>query len=66
LDKVARQIAEAVPLPGSAKSIYVSVGHNISLNDAVGIIRRCLSPRGPIPIRLAHEEVTRQKWRVKN
>jgi deoxyribonuclease V len=66
VDEGGRQIAAALPLPGSAKSVYVSVGHNISLNDAVRIVRRCLSPRGPIPIRLAHEEVTRQKWRLKN
>ena len=65
LDKGGRQIAEIVQLPGSGKTIYVSVGHMISLKDAVGIVKYCLSPIGPIPISLAHEEVTRQKWLLK-
>lgn len=65
LDKDDRQIAEIIPLPGSGKTIYVSVGHMISLKDAVRIVKYCLSPRGPIPISLAHEEVTRQKWLLK-
>jgi deoxyribonuclease V len=64
-DEGGHQIAEVVPLPDSRKRIYVSVGHNISLKDAVRIVKRCLSPQGPVPIRLAHEEVTRQKWRAK-
>jgi deoxyribonuclease V len=60
-----RQIAEILPLPGSRKVIYVSVGHKVSLNDAVKIVRHCLTQRGPIPVSLAHEEVTKQKWLVK-
>jgi len=64
-DKEERQIAEILPLPGSRKVIYVSVGHKISLNDAVKIVRHCLTQRGPVPIRLAHEEVTKQKWLLK-
>ena len=64
-DKDGRQIAEILPLPGSRKVIYVSVGHKISLNDAVRIVRHCLSQRGPVPISLAHEEVTKQKWLLK-
>ena len=58
-------IAELITLPGSGKTIYVSVGHKISLNDAVGVVRRCLTPHGPLPIRLAHEEVTRRRWKIK-
>jgi deoxyribonuclease V len=64
-DKEERQIAEILPLPRSRKVIYVSVGHKISLNDAVEIVRHCLTQRGPIPISLAHEEVTKQKWLLK-
>jgi len=64
-DEEGRQIAEIVPLPGSGKAIYVSVGHKISLKDAVKIVRRSLTQRGPVPISLAHEEVTRQKWLLK-
>ena len=65
-DKEERQIAEIIPLPTSRKVIYVSVGHKISLIDAVKIVRHCLTQRGPIPISLAHEEVTKQKWLLKN
>jgi deoxyribonuclease V len=61
-DKEGRQIAEIVPLPGSGKVIYVSVGHKISLKDAIRIVSHCLTQRGPVPITVAHEEVTRQKW----
>ena len=64
LDEYGRQIAEIVPLPGSRKVIYVSVGHKISLSDAVRIVKHSLTQRGPIPIALAHEEVTKQKWRL--
>jgi len=65
VDEDGQQMAEIVQLPGSRKTIYVSVGHKISLKDAVGIGRHCLTTRGPVPIQLAHEEVTRQKWLVK-
>jgi deoxyinosine 3'endonuclease (endonuclease V) len=52
-------------LPRSKKVIYVSVGHKVSLKDAVKIVRHCLTQRGPIPITLAHEEVSKQKWLLK-
>ena len=65
VDKEGRQIAEVVPLPESRKTIYVSVGHKISLKGAVRIVKYCLSKKGPIPISLAHEEVTREKWLLK-
>jgi len=58
-------IAELITLPRTGKTIYVSVGHKISLNDAVGVVKRCLTPQGPLPIRLAHEEVTKRKWELK-
>ena len=58
-------IAESIALPGSGKTIYVSVGHKVSLRDAVRIVRHCLTTHGPEPIRLAHEEVTKEKWRIK-
>jgi deoxyribonuclease V len=58
-------LAETIKLPGSEKTIYVSVGHKISLKDAVRIVKYCLTPHGPIPVMLAHEEVTRRKWLLK-
>jgi len=65
VDKDGQQIAEIVPLPGRRKAIYVSVGHKISLKDAVRIVRSCVTQKGPVPISLAHEEVTKQKWLLK-
>jgi deoxyribonuclease V len=65
VDKEGQEIAEIVPLPGRRKVIYVSVGHKISLKDAVKIVRSCVTQKGPVPISLAHEEVTKQKWLLK-
>ncbi len=64
-DKEGYPVAEVVALPESGKTIYVSVGHKICLKDAVEIVKHCLSPRGPVPISLAHEEVAKQKWLLK-
>lgn len=64
LDKENYPIAEIVTLPVSGKSIYVSVGHKISLKDAVEVVKHCSNRAGPVPIRLAHEEVTREKWLI--
>ncbi|HMK82273.1 MAG TPA: endonuclease V [Candidatus Bathyarchaeia archaeon] len=64
LDEHDYPIAECITLPESGRTIYVSVGHKISLKDAVRIVKRCLTPRGPVPIKLAHEEVTNGKWRM--
>jgi deoxyribonuclease V len=65
LDEAGYPIAELMALPHSGKTIYVSVGHKISLRDAVDIVKRCLTPCGPAPIALAHEEVTKRKWQMK-
>ena len=65
VDVEGRSIAELITLPGSGKTIYVSVGHKISLKLAVEVVERCLTPQGPLPIRLAHEEVTKRKWQIK-
>ena len=63
--KEGRVLAELVKTPGG-KTIYVSVGHKISLEDAVLIVKHSMGSGGPVPIRLAHDEVTKQKWRLKN
>jgi deoxyribonuclease V len=65
VDEDGDTIAELITLPGSGKTIYVSVGHKISLRDAVRVVKHCLTPQGPLPIRLAHEEVTKRKWEFK-
>jgi deoxyribonuclease V len=65
LDEGGRWIAERIFLPDSKKTIYVSVGHKVSLKDAVEIVKHCLTTRGPVPISLAHEQVTKRKWEIK-
>jgi deoxyribonuclease V len=65
VDKTGYPIAELIPLPETGKTIYVSVGHKVSLQDAVRVVKQTLSPRGPIPIALAHEEVTKKKWQIR-
>ncbi len=65
VDRQDYPIAEVLSLPESGKTIYVSVGHKVSLKDAVAIVKHCLTPRGPAPISFAHEEVTKQKWQLK-
>ena len=65
VDEEGKQIAEPVTLPGRGKTIYVSVGHKVSLDDAVKIVKQCLTARGPAPVSMAHDEVTRKKWQLK-
>jgi len=64
-DKDDFPIAEIVTLPEDGKTIYVSVGHKVSLEDAVKIVKGCLTKRGPAPIIIAHDEVTRKRCQLK-
>jgi deoxyribonuclease V len=36
------------------KPYYVSVGHKITLDDAVTVVERCMGEHGPYPLQLAH------------
>jgi len=65
LDREGRVLAELVRTLGG-KNLYVSVGHKISLKDAVFIVKHSMGSSGPVPIRLAHDEVTKRKWQIKN
>jgi deoxyribonuclease V len=47
------------------KTLYVSVGHKISLEDATRIVQHCVSERGLEPILLAHQEANRLRWSPK-
>ncbi len=47
------------------KSLYVSVGHKISLEDATRIVKHCLSERGLEPVVLAHLEAKKLKWSLR-
>jgi len=44
------------------KRLYVSVGHKISLEDAVRIVKHCLSERGLEPVLVAHQEAKSLRW----
>jgi len=46
-------------LPVRGKKLYISVGHKVSLSDAIEIVRRCMVNRLPEPIRLAHETASK-------
>jgi deoxyribonuclease V len=65
VDRDGRIIAEPLNLPSSGKTIYVSIGHRLGLNEAVEVVKRCVTSQGPLPIRLAHEEVTKRKWQIR-
>jgi deoxyinosine 3'endonuclease (endonuclease V) len=47
------------------KSLYVSVGHKISLEDATRIVKHCISERGLEPILMAHQEASKRIWSLK-
>jgi len=47
------------------KSLYVSVGHKISLEDATRVVKHCISRRGLEPVLLAHQEASKLRWSPK-
>ncbi len=49
-----------------ARPVYVSIGHMVSLKRAIEVVKHC-SPkyRIPEPIRLAHDEATKEKRKIK-
>ncbi len=54
----------AWPPPGSARPIYVSVGHRITLEEALSLVRGATRARSPEPLRLADrlsKEMKRKK-----
>jgi deoxyribonuclease V len=52
-------------LRSNRKSLYVSVGHKISLEDATRIVKHCTTIRGLEPILSAHQEANRLRWSPK-
>jgi deoxyribonuclease V len=45
------------------KCVYVSIGHRVTLDDAVRVVLACSGGyRLPEPTRLAHQLVTRERW----
>jgi len=59
------EIIGAVLKTATGKVLYVSVGHMVSLETAVKIVRHCIRRNGvPEPIRLAHETATAERNRI--
>ncbi len=54
-------IAVAVTTRHGAKPIYVSVGHMVSLETAVKIVKHCSKDRIPEPVLQAHNLATKQR-----
>ena len=46
------------------KPSYVSVGHRITLDKAVQIVRSCALDNYPVPLRIAHNEAVRLKEKL--
>ena len=57
-------IGEAVTTKPGAKPIYVSIGHMVSLETDVEIVRHCAKTRIPEPLRQAHNLATKQRIRL--
>lgn len=64
VDAGGNPIAKVIRANG--KRLYVSVGHKISLDESVRVVRHCLSKRGLEPIILAHQEAQKAKWSIRN
>lgn len=47
------------------KSLYVSVGHKVSLEDATRVVKHCITRRGLEPVLAAHQEAKMPKWSPK-
>ncbi len=54
-------IGEVVTTKQGCKPVYVSVGHMVSLETSVEIVRRCSKSRIPEPLRLAHNLATKTR-----
>jgi deoxyribonuclease V len=54
-------IGEVVTTKPSAKPIYVSIGHMVSLETAVEIVKHCTKGRIPEPTLQAHNLATKQR-----
>ncbi|MEM3536644.1 MAG: endonuclease V [Candidatus Bathyarchaeia archaeon] len=60
-----RVVGAAVVTKAGCKPVYVSVGHMISLETAIKIVRQCTrTSRIPEPILKAHEAATKEKRKI--
>ena len=57
-------IGALVTTKAGAKPVYVSIGHMVSLETAIKIVRHCSKSRIPEPLRLAHVLATKERIRL--
>jgi deoxyribonuclease V len=57
-------IGEVVTTKQGAKPVYVSIGHMVSLETAVAIVRHCSKGRIPEPLLQAHKLATKERIRL--
>lgn len=57
-------IGEVVTTKAGAKPVYVSIGHMVSLETAVKIVKHCSKGRIPEPLLHAHNLATRERDRL--
>ena len=57
-------IGEVVTTKPGAKPIYVSIGHMVSLETAVKIVKHCSKGRIPEPLLQAHKLATKERNRL--
>jgi deoxyribonuclease V len=57
-------IGEVVTTKESCKPVYVSVGHMVSLETAVQIVRHCSKSRIPEPLLQAHNLATKTRLQI--
>lgn len=57
-------IGEVVTTKQGAKPVYVSIGHMVSLETAVKIVKHCSRGRIPEPLAQAHKLATKERLRL--
>jgi len=50
----------------SGKMLYISIGHKISLEDALRIVSSCTINGSPEPLRVAHELAAKRRFEVRS
>jgi len=50
----------------SGKTLYISIGHKISLEDALRIVSTCTINSGPEPLRVAHQLAVRRRLEARS
>jgi deoxyribonuclease V len=59
-------VGEAVTTKQDAKPVYVSIGHMVSLETSVRIVKHCAKNRIPEPLLQAHQLATQQRIKFAN